>query len=61
LFECRNGKSYIVLEDPNGATEAIHVVLRLDGEPTRFVDTSQVFYTLTMETLEALQCAWKDY
>jgi hypothetical protein len=63
LFECRDGSTYLVLEDPCKCEveAAIHVVLRLDGEPTRFFDTSKVFFTITMEQLEGLPCAWRDY
>jgi hypothetical protein len=65
LFECRDGSTYLVVEDPLQLSEdyldARSVVLRLDGEITNFYDTSRVFHTLTMEALAFMDCAKRNY
>lgn len=64
LFECRDGSTYLVLEDPSKLESvelARSVVLRLDGEPTSFADTSKVFYTMTMDILDGMDDPWQDY
>jgi hypothetical protein len=61
LFECRDGTTYLVLEDPHVAVEPRAVVLRLDGEPTTWYDTSKIFFDLTKEILDGMACARRDY
>jgi hypothetical protein len=55
LFKCNNGETYLVLENPSEHyNNAFHIILRLDGNPTLWTDTSQVFFTLTMDAIERL-------